>query len=265
MFIAGNLKHCYPAWKEITSDPVILNIINESLQINFKNHIPCKGPFEHKHSQRDSDIISEEIKKLLQKQVITKCDINDGNYFSTLFFRQKKDSSFRTIFNLKYLNEECFTYHFKMEAIKQVIHMITPNGYLASLDIKDAFYAVPIYEQHKKYSKFLNTGITYQFEVMPNGYLDARRVFTKILKPLFSCLRESDHSSVIYVDDSLLAGDTYKDLYTKLLLEGLGFHIHPKKSVFLPTEVITFLGFEINTVNMTISLTNAKKNKIKDL
>ena len=64
-FIAGNLKHSYPAWKEITSDPVNLNIINEGLQINFKNHIPCKGPFEHKHSQRDSDIISEEKKKLL--------------------------------------------------------------------------------------------------------------------------------------------------------------------------------------------------------
>ena len=67
MFIAGNLKHCYPAWQEITSDPVILNIINKGWQINVKNHIPCKGPFEHKHSQRDSDIISEEIKKAFTK------------------------------------------------------------------------------------------------------------------------------------------------------------------------------------------------------
>ena len=103
---------------------------------------------------------------------------------------------------------------------------------------------------------------------MPNGYLNAMRVFTKILKPLFSCLREQAHSSVIYVDDSLLAGDTYKDCLdnihdTNLLLEGLGFQIHPKKYVFLPTQVITFLGFEINTANMIISLTNAKKNKIK--
>ena len=153
----------------------------------------------------------------------------------------------------------------KMETIKQVIHMIT---YLASLDIKDAFYTVSIYEQHKKYLKFLNTGIAYQFEVMPNRYLDAVRVFTKILQPPFSCLGEQGHLSVIYVDDSLLAGDTYKDCLdniheTKLLLEG--FHIHPKKYVFLPTQAITFLGFEINTVNMTISLSNAKKNKIKDL
>ena len=35
--------------------------------------------------------------------------------------------------------------------------------------------------------------------------------------------------------------------------------------MFLPTQVVAFLGFEINTANMTISLTNSKKNKIKDL
>ena len=149
-----------------------------------------------------------------------------------------------------------------METINQVIHMISPNCYPALLDIKDAFYIVPIYKQHKKYLKFLNTGIAYQFEVKPNEYLDAIRVFTKILKPPFSCLREQGHSSVIYVDDSLFAGDIYKDCLdniheTKLLLERLGY--------FLPTQVIAFLGFEINTVNMAISLTNAKKNKIKDL
>ena len=65
--------------------------------------------------------------KLLQKKVITKCDIKERDYFSSLFVRPKKDGSFQTILYLKYLNEECFTYHFKMEPIKQVIYMITPN------------------------------------------------------------------------------------------------------------------------------------------
>ena len=89
--------------------------------------------------------------------------------------------------------------------------LLSRIGLVASLDIKDAFYTVPIYEQHKKYLTFLNKGIAYQFEVLPNGYLDAMRMFTKILKTPFSCLREQGHSSVIYVDDSLLAGDTNKD------------------------------------------------------
>ena len=46
---------------------------------------------------------------------------------------------------------------------------------------------------------------------MPNGYLDAMRVFTKILKPIFSKLREQGFSFVIYVDDSLLEGETFAE------------------------------------------------------
>ena len=64
-----------------------MNIISEGLKINFTDHIPCMGPFNHKHSKRDSDIITEEIQKLLQKKVVTKCDINEGDYFSSLFVR----------------------------------------------------------------------------------------------------------------------------------------------------------------------------------
>ena len=189
--IAGNLKHCYPAWKKTTSDPVILNIINEDLQINFKNHIPYKGPFEHKHSQMDSDIISKVIKKKkITKTSNHKMCIDEADYFSSLLVRPKKDGSFQTILNLKYLNEECFTYYYKMKTIKQIIRMVTPNCCFASLDINNVFYTVLIYKQHKKYLKFPNKGIGYQFEVMPKGYLDAMRVFTQILKPPFPCLRE---------------------------------------------------------------------------
>jgi len=36
---------------------------------------------------------------------------------------------------------------------------------------------------------------------MPNGYIDAMRIFTNLLKPAFAHLRERGHVSVIYVDD----------------------------------------------------------------
>ena len=66
-----------------------------------------------------------------------------------------------------------------MESIKQVIHTIKSNMYLESLGIKDGFYTVPIYEPHIKYLKFmwLNKA-KYQFIVMPNGYVNATRVFS---------------------------------------------------------------------------------------
>ena len=97
------------------------------------------------------------------------------------------------------------------------------------------------------------------------------RVFNKILKPPFCWLRKQCFASVVYVDDSLLAGETYQEccnnIYaTKSLLQNLGFTIHSKKSLFVlfvPRQEIIFLGFVINTQNMTITLTNGKNEYAK--
>ena len=46
-------------------------------------------------------------------------------------------------------------------------------------------------------------------------------------------------------------------------LKSLGFIIHPKKSLFVPTRCIEYLGFVLNSQSMTIFLSDAKKEKIK--
>ena len=145
--------------------------------------------------------------------------------------------------------------------------MVRRGAYLASIDIKDAFYSVPIHIEHKKYLKFMWDGKIYQFSAMPNGYCDAMRVFTKLLKPIFSTMREEGFESVIYVDDSFLQGDDFQECLDNILrtLEGLrnlGFVIHPEKSVLYPTQKLTFLGFVVDTVSMTVTLTGEKKNKV---
>ena len=183
-FSAGHIKDFVKNWKKLTSDKVILDIVEHRLKLNFSADIPHKGPFEYARNRRDTGIITKEVEKLLLKGVITKSNIVDGDYFSSLFTTPKKDGSYRTILNLKYLNEECDTHHFKMESLKQAVHMIRKGAFLASIDIKDAFYSFPIHPSHKKYLKFVWLSTPYQFEAMPNGYKDAMRVFTKLLKHL---------------------------------------------------------------------------------
>ena len=43
------------------------------------------------------------------------------------------------------------------------------------------------------------------------------------------------------------------------LLPNLGFTIHPTKSILIPTSRITFLGFVIYSVEMTLEITVDKK------
>ena len=98
--------------------------------------------------------------------------------------------------------------HFKMESLNHVVHIMKPGCFMASLDIRDAYYSVSIHEQHQKYLKFQWNGQLYQFLCMPNGLACAPRLFTKLLKPVYSSLRKQGLFSVGYIDDSYLQGDT---------------------------------------------------------
>ena len=154
---------------------------------------------------------------------------------SGIFTGDKKEGNKRIILNLKKFNKFVNYKHFKMESINNVINLIKPNVYMASIDLKDAFFSVPIHYDHQKYLKFI-FGNLFQFTSMPNGYGPAMRIFTKISKVPFGHLRSQGHNSVVYVDDLYLQGDTYQSclatiLDTIKLLRELGFVIHPDKSV----------------------------------
>ena len=54
-------------------------------------------------------------------------------------------------------------------------------------------------------------------------------------------------------------------LNTIEILRSLGFTIHPDKSKFIPTQCITYLGFILNSIQMKITLTLEKKEKVFNL
>ena len=111
--------------------------------------------------------------------------------------------------NLKNFDKFVNYKHFKMESTDNVLSIIRPNVYMASIDLQDPFFSVPIHSTHQKYVKFTFDDL-FQFTCMPNGYGPAMRVFTKISKVLFGHLRSLGHNSVVYVDDSYLQGKTYR-------------------------------------------------------
>ena len=111
--------------------------------------------------------MNEEIEKLLKKGVIKEPTHETGEFISPIFLLPKSPDSYRLILNLKKLNEHMPYTHFKMETINSILTIITPNCYMAKLDIKDAYYSILILEEHQKYLKFLFGGKLYQFTCLP--------------------------------------------------------------------------------------------------
>ena len=71
-----------------------------------------------------------------------------------------------------------------MESTNNIINLIKPNVYMTSVDLKDAFFSVPI---HKSILNLF--GNLFQFTSMPNSYGHPMRIFTIISKVPFGHLR----------------------------------------------------------------------------
>ena len=126
-FIAGNIANCLRAWKNLTTDEVLLKIVTgyelEFTQTPFQSKIPHKIHL----GEEEFQIINTEINKLLHKEVIVKTNHSEGEFISDIFCRPKKDGSHRLILNLKKLNHYVEYHHFKMETFQNVLQLIKPH------------------------------------------------------------------------------------------------------------------------------------------
>lgn len=92
--------------------------------------------------------------------------------------RLKKDGSYRLILNLKPLNEFVSYYHFKMDTIQTALKLMRPGCFMASVDLKDAYYSIPIAAEDRQLLKFEWEGNYFHFTCLPNGLASASRLFT---------------------------------------------------------------------------------------
>lgn len=252
---------------DITSDQKILDMV-EHCHLEF-----TENPYQQypkppiKFNFDEAAIIDGEIQQLLEKGVLEETAPTYGQYVSTIFLRKKKNGSYRLILNLRGLNASIEYQHFKMESLTCAIQLMKKNCYMASIDLTDAYYTVPVALEHRKYLRFFWRNRLFQYTCLPNGLASAPRYFTKLLKPVYSTLRSQGYLNVGYIDDSYLQGDSKTEcrsniLTTLKLLESLGFLINHEKSVLQPCQKLAFLGFLLDSVNMKVFLTAEKREKI---
>lgn len=224
-------------------------------------------PSSSEFSDLENSQIRQCISKLLRIHAISVVEKCENQFLSSIFIVPKSDGTGRFILNLKSLNEFVDSPKFKMEDHRVAQRLINTGDYLAKIDLKDAYYLIPIATDHRKYLRFKHQGMLYQFNCLPFGLSSAPRIFTKVLRPVAAKLRSNGHRSVIYLDDFLLIGNTFNEcneniIETKKLLTTLGWKINSEKSSSKPCQVIEYLGFIFNTVDRTISLPDRKVDQI---
>lgn len=142
------------------------------------------------------------------------------------------------ILNFKNLNKHVQYNHFKVDTLQSVLNSMRPNCFMASIDLKDAYYCVPIAPSHQKYLKFEWDGRLYQFTCFPYGLAFCPRKFTKLMKPAYAILRQLGPVNSPYIDDSYLQGGDYHECLANVL-DTVKFYLH---WVLLSTHISQYLS-----------------------
>ena len=268
--LAGRLRHCLINWEKITTDSWVLETVR-GLRLNFVSPpVQTVFPQEASLSGDDHSLVTLEIQELLPKGAIHLVPPSQETpgFLSSLFLVPKKGGGQRPVVNLKPLNQFLPYEHFKMEGIHMVRDLLRKGDFMIKIDLKDAYFTVPLCQEHQKFVRFNWEGTLYEFACLPFGLSIAPRVFTKILKPVVALLRQLGIRLIIYLDDLLIMAQSKEILNchastTLHLLENLGFTINYLKSVLIPATKMEFLGFLIDSQAMTLALPRDKVRKVK--
>lgn len=176
-----------------------------------------------------------EISRLLNKGAIEQVPPAKDQFLSKFFLVEKSSGGMRFIMNLKDLNTYMSPPHFKLENWSLVIRLMLPNYFMATIDLEDAYFSIPICPSNRRFLCFRWKNVTYQFTALPFGLATAPYIFTKILKPVIGSLRSSGFQSVVYLDDILVLGPSRQECLSNIratmtLLQSLGFTINVSKS-----------------------------------
>lgn len=265
---AGRLSLFYDRWLDVTTDRFILECVS-GVKIKFHTQPYERNSFETSKSKIEHLAIQNSIDELLIKGAIVPCCDTKGQFFSPYFLVAKSDGGNRFVLNLKKLNEFVIAPHFKLEDLRTAQRLISKDNYMCKLDLKDAFFLIKVDQESRKYLRFRFNQQNYEFSCLPFGLSVSPYLFTKLMKPIMEFLRSLGYLSVIYLDDMLCIGEDFASCAknvnaTITLLEHLGFKINFSKSILIPTKICKYLGFVLNSHEMTLELAVEKKSRITE-
>ena len=146
-----------------------------------------------------------------------------------------------------------------METLSTIQRAVLPGDWLASIDLKDAYFHVPVATDFHKYLRFCVQNQHLQFICLPFGLSTSPRVFTKVLLAVVAFIRLKGIRLHHYLDDLLLLSQekdqllAHRDQVISTLKE-FGWLLNLQKSQLEPTQRLVYLGAQFDTVENSISL-----------
>jgi ribonuclease HI len=206
-------------------------------------------------------LLDEAVEKELKGKVIQLISKHQARWLSPIFFIPKPDGTFRKIVDSSALNAFLLFPSFKMEDHRMLARMLRRRMFGAKLDVKDAYYHIRVDLFFSFFLCFRNRNKYYRYLGMPFGVSSAPQTFSAIMHQCIAAVRRMWSVNILfYLDDIVVLHHDPHYLSTAMaqivrFLVWLGWIINEAKSDLTPRQVFVWLGWEWDSVEMTVKIT----------
>ena len=163
MRVGGCLSSHWRRWQEIGAETWVVTVLRDGYRVPFKDsppplaRTPVSFPTYRAGSPR-AHALRQEVEAIFAKGALEIARDPGPGFYSRLFLVEKATGGWRPVIDLSHLNDFVQLTPFKMETVASVLLSVREGDFLASLDLKDAYFQIPIHGSSRKLLRFMSGG-----------------------------------------------------------------------------------------------------------
>ena len=239
-----------------------MSILRDGYRVPFSNSLPplsCTPVsfLTYRAGLPRAPALWQEVVAMLAKGALEIALDPGPGFYSRLFLVEKASGGWRPMIDLSHLNEFVQFTPFKTETVVSVLLSVREGDFLASLDLKDAYFQIPIRPSSRKLLRFTSEGTVYQFRALCFALSSAPQVFIRVFAAVSAWAHSHGIRLLRYLDDWLVLASLEREAKQAVqsllsLCRTLGFVINVKKSDLVPSQTAKYLGMTIHTEAGTV-------------
>ncbi|CAF4626058.1 unnamed protein product, partial [Rotaria sp. Silwood2] len=229
--------------------------------ISTGNHPPISvRPYYRTVEQRKE--LQQEVDKLLLDLIVRP---STSPWSSPVILKKKPDGTFRFLIDFRRLNSITKKDAYPQPSPEELIYRLSGHTYFTKLDLKSGYFQIPISEEDKEKTAFVTPDGHYEFNVLPQGLMNAPASFQRVMNNLLATGRWD--YVVVYLDDIVIFSHSlqeHKHHVDEVLsvLNKAHFTVSPAKCI-IAAKQIEFLGHIVSAT--TVQPTPDKIQAILDI
>lgn len=242
------------------------NLVNNYLSEKDDGKLGCTTVVEHKIETKSlpiksryypvSPVIQKEIDKELNKMLeLGIIEESNSPWSSPVVMIRKKSGDYRMCIDFRKLNSVTVKDSYPLPYISHTLDKLKNARYLSSLDIKSAYWQIPLAQDSKLYTAFTVPGRgLFHFNRLPFGLHNGPATFQRAMDRIIR--HDLEPNAFVYLDDVVIVTDTFEKhlaILEKVLqrLQEAGFTLNREKCKFCVQE-LKYLGYIVNGKGLSV-------------